>query len=280
MATMPAWRIAAVSGRGRSVLATRALPAGAIVMESTPLAQVVKGESSATCRYCVAPLRRTAGASPFCSARCEAADSASGGALLARCDLSPLHELHARDGRKFPLLAASLLAALLEGLRASRKPHPRWEEAMGLCYADLHPDAAEQLSAEREHIVRAFADARVSTRDTLEMLLPAERYARILGAAQLNAFSLTTLGGARLSALLGGGASYFNHDCAPNLDVANAHDHVVRFVTRAPVHVDEELTISYVDTDAATHAEHRELFETKYGFTCECSKCRGLAAAG
>ena len=66
-------------------------------------------------------------------------------------------------------------------------------------------------------LVDAFECANVSTRETLELLLPVERYRRLIGAAQLNAFELTTERGLVVSCLLGGAASYFNHHCQSNV---------------------------------------------------------------
>lgn len=215
----------------------------------------------------------------YCSAACEGAHEAAGGRLLARCDLDELRALHVEEGRKFPLFIAQILAALLKGLQSDATRAPAaWGEAMSLCFAELPTEVTQHIEAERQSLLRAFVDAGVSTPDSLELLMPAPTYSRLLGAAQLNAFELTSTRGLVVSALLGAPASFFNHSCQPNVVVAAAADHQVMFMTRRPVLANEELTISYVEQQTLEDAERRDLLESKYGFRCVCPICRALPA--
>lgn len=268
-----------MQGRGRGVLASGALAEGTPLLTCRPLAQVVKvspPHAKASCPRCLAEVKPPA---TYCSAACEIAHEAVGSKLLARCDLDRLRKLHTEEGRKFPLLIAQLLAALLEGLRrdATRAPAV-WGEAMALCFAELPTEVTQHIEAERQSLLRAFVDAGVSTPESLELLMPAPTYSRLLGAAQLNAFELTSTRGLVVSALLGVPASFFNHSCQPNVVVAAAADHQVTFMTRRAVLANEELTISYVEQQALEDAERRDLLESKYGFKCACPICRALPA--
>ena len=272
----PFW-VANLQGRGRGVLSSGELPEGTPLLTCRPLAQVVKvGGGQGSCSYCLGEVRPPA---TYCSAACEVAHEAVGSRLLARCDLDELRKLHTEEGRKFPLFIAQLLAALLEGLRhdATRAP-AAWGEAMALCFAELPTEVKEHIEVERQALLRAFVDANVSTPESLELLMPAPTYSRLLGAAQLNAFELTSTRGLVVSALLGAPASFFNHSCQPNVVVAAAADHQVTFMTRRPVLANEELTISYVEQQTLEDAERRDLLESKYGFRCVCPICRALPA--
>ena len=113
-----------------------------------------------------------------------AENARAGGALLDRCDLGKLHDEHREYGRKFPLFAAGLLANLLAGLARDRKPPDAWQHAMALCFTDLPEEAAPVLAEEYAALTSAFVDAGVTTRASLDLLLPQTTYERLLGAAQ------------------------------------------------------------------------------------------------
>jgi hypothetical protein len=266
---MSLWQIASLAGRGRGLIATQPIAAGSLVLTSTPVAQVVKQAPARACDRC---LDETRDGCAYCSPDCEDAAVAEGAALLARVDLSQLHAVHAEEGRKFPLMIAQLLGGLLEGLRRDKQPPPAWQAAMSLCYADLPPQATDLVESERLALLRAFAESGVSSSATLELLMPHERYARLLGAAQLNAFGITTARGAVLTALLGGAASMLNHSCDPSVLVSHGADHSVGFVTDREVAPGDELTISYMGLDSSC-TERQELLTSKYGFACaQCAE--------
>ena len=243
------------------------------------MAQVLKSASSEThcieCLDCMPSAPSSEGA-PLCSAACAEAFDVRGGALLGRADLAPLHELHATEGRKFPLLVAHMLAELLAEIKRTRALPTSWAP-LELCFAELHDEAAPQLAREHTELVTAFVAAGLADEKTLELLLPLARYRRLLGAAQLNAFELTLSHGATVSALLPGIASCFNHSCAPNVLLACGATHEVAFVVDAAgdgIGVGDELCISYVDVETTSRDERRELLQHKYGFDCQCPRCR------
>ena len=210
---------------------------------------------------------------PLCCGKCAAAYEARGGSMLARADLSPLQRLHESEGRKFPLLIASMLASLLAEVKATRAVPTSWAP-LELCFAELHPEAHAMVEAEHGQLLAAFADAGLANAQTLELFLPLARYKRLLGAAQLNAFELTLSHGAKVSALLPGLASCFNHSCAPNVLISCGDTHEVAFVSsEAPIAAGAELCISYLDVEQS-YETRRELLLTKYGFECTCPRCR------
>ena len=259
-------------GKGRGVVAARPIADGERLLECCPMAAVLKsggGNSSQQhCVECLQPSPR----SPFCSSACEDAYAARGGKLLERVDLSALHTLKVEQDRKFPLLIASLLASLLAELKATgRLPEP-WLP-LELCYAELHAEADAQTEEEHSQLLRAFAQAGLANSQTLELFLPLRRYRRLLGAAQLNAFELSLSHGARVSALLPGVASMFNHSCEPNVLISCAESTRVGFVAHGDVAEGDELCISYVALDDSAK-ERKHLLLHKYAFDCMCPRCQ------
>lgn len=272
------WQIARLGARGRGVVAQRDLRAGTSVMRGAPIAQVLKHSSKPTdplCHRClkVAPTRLThSHGRSFCGAECAETDAAMGGELLSRCDMSELETIHREQDRKFPLLACSLLGALLEGFKRQGNPPQVWVDAMGMCFANMEPEATSQLEVEHRLLGSLFTRASITTDATLQLLLPLQRYMQLLGAAQLNAFELRTSHGLHVSCLLSSQASCFNHSCDPNVLVSVGESHHVNFVTGREVAAGTELCISYVDPSMELEAR-RQILLYKYGFDCNCGKC-------
>lgn len=258
-----------VPGRGRAVLATAPIESGTVLHVTAPMAQVLK-HSSDDAMHCAQCL--DVATKPLCSHYCKLAYEARGGSMLERVNLSPLHHLHEVDGRKFPLLIAYLLADLLAEVKATRAVPIAWPP-LELCYSELHEEAHAQVESEHAQMLSAFAAAGLANAATLELFLPLGRYQRLLGAAQLNAFELTLSHGARVSALLPGLASCFNHSCEPNVLISCGATNEVAFVAGAPIPLGTELCISYLDVDQPREAR-RELLLHKYGFECDCARCQ------
>lgn len=274
--TASALAVRELPARGRGVVATRAIPRGAVLLEVAPMAHVLKARPRST-SWCVACLRPLASRAPqYCSSACEAAHVARGGALLERVNLSGLRALHVEQGRKFPLLVASLLASLLaEAKSTGRLPTP-WAP-LELCFAELPMEVP--IETEWRELLGRFADAGLADLAALEhVFLPLAAYRRLLGAAQLNAFELTLAhpaedgGATRVSALLPGTASMFNHSCSPNVLVSCGETAHVAFVAGDDVEANTELCISYVGLDASGE-ERRRLLAQQYGFECRCVRC-------
>ena len=274
-AAAPRIEVRQLPGRGRGLLAADSLAAGAEILRCVPMAQVLKEPAAAACcaQCCGAlPAAVPAGAAKpaLCSAACSAAFAARGGDMLHRCDLRELDAIHEEQGRKFPLLVAHLLAHLLADLKNGTLPSA-WPP-LELCHAVLEPAAMPQVEREHAALHTAFAAAGLADAPTLELLLPLQRYAQLLGAAQLNAFELCTSRGLRISCLLPAPASLFNHSCEPNVLISCADDHEVGFVMEREAAPEEELCISYVDLERPG-SERRHLLLHKYGFECGCPRC-------
>ena len=196
-------------GKGRGVIATAAIAPNTQLLQVAPAAQVLKKTVAASnTPHCAACMRPTAWG--VCGEACEDEFVARGYDLLERVDLSPLHRLHEMEGRKFPLLIAQLLAALLADVKRTRTLPESWPP-LELCFTELHEEAEVQVETEHTQLLRAFADAGLANEPTLALFMPLARYRRLLGAAQLNAFELSLSHGAKVSALLPGLASCFNH---------------------------------------------------------------------
>jgi len=276
-------RIAVVEleGRGRGLVATRPIAAGEQLLECRPIAAVLKAgqllPGAVPCEQCFAPTPVAESGGPaHCSASCSSAHMASGASMLERVDLSELRELHRSQGRKFPLLIAQLLAGLFAEVKAGRVP-THWAP-LEFCFAEMEPEAMPQIEAEHATLCAAFEAAGLTNLSTLQMLMPLSRYARLLGAAQLNAFELRTSTGLAISCLLTPAASCFNHSCAPNALVACGDSaRSISFVAGSDVAQGEELCISYVDTESPGE-DRRHLLLHKYGFRCTCSRCAAESA--
>jgi SET and MYND domain-containing protein len=258
------------------LIASQPVFAGELLVECSPMAAVLKaGKASpgmSVCAQCFASTPAVLGPA-LCSPSCAFAYSAGGGAMLERVDLSDLQELHRSQGRKFPLLIAQLLAGLLAQIKAGNVPS-QWAP-LELCFAEMEPEAMPQIEAEYSALCSAFEASGLTNRSTLQVLLPLNRYARLLGAAQLNAFELRTSTDLAISCLMPPMASCFNHSCAPNVLVACGDSaRSVAFVAGDDVAPGEELCISYVDTESSGE-ERRHLLLHKYGFRCPCVRCSG-----
>ena len=260
-----------LAGRGRGIIASAAIAAGTTLLRCTPMSQVLKRTETAepSCAECFGPLA-TQGelGGSRCSSMCDDRYAARGGPLFERIDLTALHLLHESQGRKFPLHIASLMASLLADIQAGHVPSS-WAP-LQLCFAELETEASDQVEQEYAALVDAFAASGVTTRQTLELLLPLPRYRRLLGAAQLNAFELQTSRGLTLSCLLPGDASCFNHSCEPNVLVSCGPTHEVSFVAGEELLPGDEACISYID---GASPDRHEVLLYKYGFECRCRKC-------
>jgi SET domain-containing protein len=68
-------------------------------------------------------------------------------------------------------------------------------------------------------------------------------------------------------------ASFFNHSCAANCEVAYGPVDILTVTTNCAVAKGDELTISYIDQSLDTTARLEEL-ATDYKFACICPECQ------
>ena len=279
-------RTVRLGGKGRSLVAAENLAAGTHLLSVKPIAKAIKKNQHNllrlrhTCQACLKPLtddddhpRPSAHCS---SAQCKLDREENGAALLARCDLQYLDDMQLQQDRRFPIMCAQLVAALLESLRSKQSPPESWISANEMCYAILPSAVHNHLESERRAIVSSFVNAGVSNRETLELLLPSWRYARLIGAMQLNAFGLTlSERDIHVVVLLPQPAFLFNHSCDPNVHVSLDESCRVDFVLARDAMQGDELCISYVDV-ALNFEKRQEMLLNKYGFTCDCQRCKSI----
>ncbi|GJP86983.1 hypothetical protein CLOP_g16957 [Closterium sp. NIES-67] len=68
-------------------------------------------------------------------------------------------------------------------------------------------------------------------------------------------------------------ASFFNHDCDPNVDISWPSDATAVLRARRDIEAGEHLTITYLDSSLGRKARQRHLKEA-YGFDCNCQRCQ------
>jgi SET domain-containing protein len=70
-------------------------------------------------------------------------------------------------------------------------------------------------------------------------------------------------------------ASFLNHSCEPNVTMFPGDDHKVVFMALRPIRPGDELVFSYIGHKTLMSREtRRKLIKEKFGFDCECFKCR------
>lgn len=82
--------------------------------------------------------------------------------------------------------------------------------------------------------------------------------------------------GHRVACALSAKVGYCNHSCAPNCEASVDVDGRAVLTTLKTVAADEELSISYVDTNQGVEARQAVL-KQHYEFTCQCPRCTGDA---
>ncbi|KAI8804075.1 hypothetical protein BJ742DRAFT_682504, partial [Cladochytrium replicatum] len=93
----------------------------------------------------------------------------------------------------------------------------------------------------------------------------------LISKIESNGFGLWTKKGLCMGRAVFPHASYFNHSCDPSCE--SIQERMMLIVrTKKAVEKDEELTISYIDTNLPVHARRQRL-QDEYYFTCSCARC-------
>ena len=78
-------------------------------------------------------------------------------------------------------------------------------------------------------------------------------------------------------------ASYFNHQCSPNVEIAILHDSIKGFTLVAtaikPIKSGEELFISYMPDNNLPLSRLQLALRKRWGFDCSCIVCRARSTA-
>jgi len=295
--------------KGRQVVALRDIAAGTSVLQSSPLAKVLKLSSHSTtdatrvCAHCFQLYSPDAGHGQYCSESCLESAWAQGEEILSRCDDSRLQQLYVSEGRKFPLLVARLISRILCELKNNQGQSPTATNVAHLCFANFAEQLENELRKDYDLVKSMYLDTGIIRSDDFETLFPAQWFFRAIGSLQLNAFELSVAAGdndpeIKASALLPGAASMFNHSCDPSLGVSTDRSATTHFVTQVPVSAGDELCISYIGggSDAqemlyqqtsseaspvttlnSSFEERRSFLLDKYGFECDCPRCKAQA---
>ena len=97
--------------------------------------------------------------------------------------------------------------------------------------------------------------------------------ARMLRILRANAFSFSDgCGGSALGYACYPAAATLNHSCHPNCVLTYGDNGSIIVRTARPIKAGTELTHAYVNLCAPTRMRRAEL-ESKYAFTCECTRC-------
>jgi len=74
--------------------------------------------------------------------------------------------------------------------------------------------------------------------------------------------------------------AYLNHSCDSNVAVVHPQiDHYKGVIALKPIKQGEELFVDYVFGTKATPEEKRDILKSRWGFDCECPKCKPVTAS-
>lgn len=199
---------------GRGLFATAPLPAGTVVLSSSPLLAVADVAGAAlACTWCHRALppppaggaqacRGGCGAA-YCCAACAAASERAGAHAMLCGSMSELDAWSAARGGNFARAAAAALAASFSGT-AGRDFAGYWAAVSELVSHPVAADDAELPAVWREGyaLVRAALSRRMDAGASVffDTAFPLRAYARLMGTLRLNSFSLEAPLGVRRTA--------------------------------------------------------------------------------
>ncbi|KAG2159270.1 SET domain-containing protein [Suillus bovinus] len=145
-----------------------------------------------------------------------------------------------------------------------------WKEVLDLQSSEL-PNVSLRPYILAAHL-RVYAFLCYSLPKHLRQYVPTVRH--ILARDTGNAFGIWD--GDNRDEMLGwglwAGASYFNHSCCPNVKKTRV-GRTMHFTTSRSVEIDEELCISYIDTNQTVTQRKRDL-QNSWFFACRCQRCQ------
>lgn len=294
----PAVRVGEAGGFGRGLWAARALPAGEVVLEESPVASSppALGGGGRVCWGCLRAISAAPGAEvggrAFCGEPCaaEARRWYLGGPESVGAEERRFEELCGRGGAgTLPLLVLRLARSVARGKYPPSVLDP-------LCFAAVPEASSNAAWAEPFDAARAVLSA--ETPGGAPSFFDFPWFAGVLGRLHVNSFRVDALGVADWKSLLAaagrGGAeggfnlpdpgrgngtaaylvaSFLNHSCEPSLEQTfPGGDHRVRFTAARDIAEGEQLFTSYIDQNLSRGAR-REKLSWAYGFDCACPKC-------
>ncbi|THU94838.1 SET domain-containing protein [Dendrothele bispora CBS 962.96] len=174
-------------------------------------------------------------------------------------------------------LASGLIHRCIERLQESSETRKlackagTWSELLDLQNNELEYISAAPHVLERQ--LRAYKFLRQAAIPTLKQyILNSDSVRAILGRDQGNAFGIFEVDGDdMLGYALFLSASYFNHDCSPNVR-KKRHGRSMHFYTTRDIDVGEELCTNYIDIEDSV-SERRENLSKNWYFDCVCRRC-------
>ena len=295
------FRVEAIPGKGRGIVAARDLPAGFLFFEERPIVSFpdlsfsseMEGEFCPNCfRKNSLFVRARSLHEGHCSSTCQTEAFEGSGKLYQQLKLDPLLEYCSLKGKKFPLVTAKMIAAaLLKG----KDFHADWNDCNDLCFAGHGETRPAEWEEEHALIKAAFASVLDPTGlDKIFSVLDIDFYCRLIGTFHLNMMRLhPDVGVGSPSSILLHTGSMFNHSCNPNVvvgwrafhqpksapkeeppETVHAEEHtghsdaIAYFcIGEKDVAQGEELCISYVPAEEMCDSKRVHLAEN-YGIAC------------
>ena len=285
-------------GRGRCAIATKALDAGTIVehFSGQPYACcLLPALQSRRCEYCYSDEGNLTACPSckivhYCSTRCKRADAEN-----HAHECSPLAQKRSALSKLQPSPIAALrnecepnsigrYGGLLLAVRCLWRRHD--SDGSDSFHDRLFDHLAQgPVTTDDEYLGELAA----KTPNLLPPNVTASRVASLLGALRINMISIASHRHVQHSPELEGNtiigvgcypkAAILNHSCVPNCVLAYVGGSKLHVRTTRRIDQGEELCHSYADLAQPTRLRQTAL-SNKYGFVCDCSRCKGMLHDG
>lgn len=286
-----------IPGLGRGLFAATDIPQGTVILEEVPLVSTAPvSKKQSWCAGCLRPECITDKTSDHTTVYCPSCtrDGESFRAMYAGMDWGPLHSFCVEHGnQKFPLLVSKLACMKVrEDIDGMDRGDFRSNDMSSLCHVNVQQDSIPQEWTDSYEALMASFESVSGARDCLSL----SWYVDMMSRIHVNAFRVDIVDLGSLSMGVKGGysallkeqvtvaresgsavyvlASMLNHSCIPNVGVGFPRNtHEIRLTAERDIPRHEQLSVSYIDSDAPV-AERQRILEFSYGFRCECEKCQ------
>ncbi|XP_065830200.1 histone-lysine N-methyltransferase SMYD3-like isoform X2 [Oscarella lobularis] len=253
-------RVADVAGKGRGLLATKAIERGDLVGEEEPFAFVViQKHRSKLCHQCANSVQSLSRCSKckfayYCSKECQK-------------KAWSLHKLECQRiqnvSPRMPTESVRFLARLIdqgEIFKKENQPNP----------VDALCGDADSLKTNLEQ-QKTFVDLSLTLRQFSDLDVRAHVLADLYGKIHRNCFTVSNGYMEPVGVAMYQTFSLLNHSCVPNCVATNQQ---ARMQVRAvrPIKAGEEVTISYISVFQPIESR-RDALQEQYSFLCTCPGC-------
>ncbi|EFA80942.1 SET domain-containing protein [Heterostelium album PN500] len=209
----------------------------------------------------------------YCSEQCKSESDIQ--YHLASCPstsgFSEILKYTAVEKRRFPILAAKILARILLGYHF-QKNMEHWENLQVLSFAKRDPPL------EWKDDYNLFQRA-LLTKESNKKRFNYDWFVRVMQILYINTLGIEVGATEPKAASTSSGiglfylTSFINHSCDPNCYLAFPTDHTAHLTALKPLKAGDELLIAYGDPNKDYIDRQSHLFDN-YGFSCNCSKCQ------